>query len=555
MPETFLVYGPPGCGKTTWIVRQAAAALERYDTGDAFDTSPILFSSLTRAAAGELKLRGMDVPEDRIGTLHAHAFRALGKPKLATGKQLDEFNQLCKAEHIVSGETELPDRAIAVSKACSGDKLLGRYAVYRARLTPRNLWDVAVQRFADEYETWKRASGTMDFADLIDEAYAKCPTAPSEPRVLFQDEAQDSDRAQFRLLMKWAGAPSCEKLVVVGDPDQNLYEWRGSEPEAFHELQRDPKHVRVLKQSYRVPRTIHALAVRVMARAKRRRPVEYLARDIEGEIRTVDRRLTTASDAAYLVNDAVERYLATDFDEETKAPRVMFLASCEYMLTPIMQALRAKGIQYWNPYSRDRGGFNPLHPGHGRSAASRLLDYLRPSTAVWGDDARLWTAGELLAWTEHLESKGLLKRGAKAKVKELGETAASRLVEADELVGLFDSPDAFATAAELSIAWFENRLLSSKRSSYKFPLAVAKRHGAVELRRNPRVCVGTIHSVKGGEADVVYVAPDLSPQGFQAYRSAYPDPIYRLFYVAVTRARETLVLCRRAAPGSAFFSW
>jgi superfamily I DNA/RNA helicase len=59
------------------------------------------------------------------------------------------------------------------------------------------------------------------------------------------------------------------------------------------------------------------------------------------------------------------------------------------------------------------------------------------------------------------------------------------------------------------------------------------------------VVVGTIHSVKGGQADVVYLFPDLSPAGDAQYRRPGPtrDPVIRTFYVGATRARETLYIC------------
>jgi superfamily I DNA/RNA helicase len=57
--------------------------------------------------------------------------------------------------------------------------------------------------------------------------------------------------------------------------------------------------------------------------------------------------------------------------------------------------------------------------------------------------------------------------------------------------------------------------------------------------------VGTIHSVKGGQADVVYLFPDLSRAGDAQYRQCGPprDSVIRTFYVGVTRARETLYIC------------
>lgn len=59
------------------------------------------------------------------------------------------------------------------------------------------------------------------------------------------------------------------------------------------------------------------------------------------------------------------------------------------------------------------------------------------------------------------------------------------------------------------------------------------------FKEAPRLWVGTIHSVKGAEADVVYLWPDIS---YAATRDD-PDAVRRVFYVGMTRAREKVVLC------------
>jgi len=63
----------------------------------------------------------------------------------------------------------------------------------------------------------------------------------------------------------------------------------------------------------------------------------------------------------------------------------------------------------------------------------------------------------------------------------------------------------------------------------------------VDIDEDPNIYVGTIHSVKGGEADNVLLVTDVSfsPEGILAM-----DDELRVFYVAVTRAKERLyVLC------------
>jgi superfamily I DNA/RNA helicase len=53
--------------------------------------------------------------------------------------------------------------------------------------------------------------------------------------------------------------------------------------------------------------------------------------------------------------------------------------------------------------------------------------------------------------------------------------------------------------------------------------------------------------VKGGQADVVYLFPDMSQAGDAQYgRDGAPrDSVIRQFYVGATRAREKLYICAR----------
>ena len=63
------------------------------------------------------------------------------------------------------------------------------------------------------------------------------------------------------------------------------------------------------------------------------------------------------------------------------------------------------------------------------------------------------------------------------------------------------------------------------------------------------------NSVKGAEADVVIVFPDISLRGAQHYamrQGEQFEQILRQFYVAVTRTRDILVLCQGLSRGMFF---
>jgi superfamily I DNA/RNA helicase len=79
---------------------------------------------------------------------------------------------------------------------------------------------------------------------------------------------------------------------------------------------------------------------------------------------------------------------------------------------------------------------------------------------------------------------------------------------------------------------------------------VAEAHGAETLTKTPQIIAGTIHSVKGGEADVVYLFPDLSYAGMTEWIGNGTAAVRRLFYVGMTRSRESLILCQRASSRS-----
>ena len=52
----------------------------------------------------------------------------------------------------------------------------------------------------------------------------------------------------------------------------------------------------------------------------------------------------------------------------------------------------------------------------------------------------------------------------------------------------------------------------------QFPADIADVRGPQALMESPQVIVGTIHSVKGGEADAVVLFPDLSQAGDASYQ-------------------------------------
>lgn len=571
------VIGPPGCGKTSRLADICQKAARH------FGGEKVLVCSLTRAARREVVQRQIPVPRQQIGTMHSFAYRALGNPEIAdTPKGLAAFNEWIVAEghptyRLTVDGLEVDDMATEAGSAIqtSGDRAYAEYGIARARLEAMDGLPHLTRAFAEKWDQFKKESGMLDFADLLEMAYRDVALAPGNPQVFLMDEGQDTPKLGMRLIRKWG--EQAEHFFVVGDPLQNLYHWAGTDPEAFTYPVLPAAQQEVLAQSYRVPAKVHALALRWVAPLKkaieeqmgqeilyypRREDLgHHLPHDerwgetVDGTIRALQTATFKYPDLA--VRDA-ERYLAA-------GKSVMFQTSCSYMLQPIISVLRKAGISFHNPYRETRGDWNPLST-KGTSASTRLLSFLRLDDTVWGEDTRLWNAKELWHWVELLEAKGLLKRGAKDAIRE----AASQSVPAAEdgspgtgelkladLDQWFESMDVVMAILEAfeeqrAIEWLRPRILATKRKALEFPIAIAQKYGASRLLDEPKVIVGTIHSLKGSQADVVYLFPDLSSAGMENWNRPGPDRegVRRAFYVGITRAYETLVLCQRSSPAA-----
>jgi len=85
-------------------------------------------------------------------------------------------------------------------------------------------------------------------------------------------------------------------------------------------------------------------------------------------------------------------------------------------------------------------------------------------------------------------------------------------------------------------------------------ISIDKREYYLEILRNgytldgePQVFIGTIHSVKGGEARNVAIRTDLTKSASEAFE-AEPDVEHRVFYVGVTRAQQNLFVIYPSTP-------
>ena len=315
----------------------------------------------------------------------------------------------------------------------------------------------------------------------------------------------------------------------------NLYKWRGADPKVFYESPITEDHERILSQSYRVPRDVWSQAMGWIGRDQTRRQVAYQPRDEEGKVIRRDATWKTPDSLLLDIEDAL-----------ANGKSVMALASCSYMLRPLIAVLRQAGIPFHNPYRRNRGDWNPLGRAKGRakgkvSGSERLLAFTQ--MVEMGE----WSRDNLWRWLEAVKVKNVYRNEGKEWLEWL-ELLDDMWVSHDDLHMIL-TDEAIGAGMSGDLGWLSQQLLASKRRGMEYPMDIYEARGREALEKSPQVVVGTVHSVKGAEADVVCLFPDLSPRGMEEWDSGDPHQqadVYRLFYVAMTRAKESLVI---AEPG------
>jgi len=533
----FRVYGPPGTGKTTRLAtRDIPRAVNK------FGPDRVVVTSFSRAAAREVSNKksrdtGETIPvnPEHVGTTHSLCYHALGRPELVI-KHIPEWNDRFPRYYIPPASLGAMDEGIKDNKESTmGNQpnYLHITDIYRAKMQPMDTWDRPSIEFMKEWSKFKKKKLIMDFTDLIEVCRDKHPYAPGSPSVIFVDEAQDFTKLQLSLVRSWGA--SAKWIVLVGDDDQCLYSFTGCDPMSLIHPKIPDKHKTVLSQSYRIPRAVHQKAMSIIKNVRTREPKEYKPKDLDGIVR-MSMANFRAPETAIVEAEAYAKQGKT----------VMFLSTCDYMLNVLKKRLRERSLPFHNPYRMKRGDWNPLKSNMtGTSAKDLIINF-----SDHGMDDNYWNIPQFIKWAKFLKvgDEGLIRKVGKKAIKQLEQAVEENLPglhTCREVLPQILSPVAVQKALDRNLNWLYDNLIGRRQTTMTYPISVYDRHGLDALSQTPKIIIGTIHSVKGGEADIVYLFPDISSAAEEeATTITGMDAIYRMFYVGITRAKEELIIAQ-----------
>jgi len=492
------ICGPPGTGKTTYLLKLIEEAAKKYDPGR------IGAVSLTNAAIEEMRDRvkrqtGLSKSAAKnIRTIHSTCFRLLGlKKEQVADKKIKEFNEAYPEWRMpLNVEVTEDDEFASSLETFTPEQNKKRFAeiqMLRHQLIPVEQWpDQRCKAMFIDWKRWMRENDYLDFTGMLEDTLMQ-GLAPNID-ILLIDEAQDMSRLSVELLELWG--TDTTSTVYVGDSDQAILRFAGAVPEAFMNL--DHTWTKVLGQSYRVPKKVHQYAMNIINQIKIRDDAPYKPTNVEGSvIRCVEPDLTL--DGTHMI-----------------------LGRCNYHLNRWRHYLINRNIPWHNPYRPGDLNFNPVGTKMWRAARS-YVNLCRGNSIKEKD---------LRHMVKNMIAEGNILHGMKSKITEM---------DLDESIDMFGI---------ISSGLFTNSFLTFEKTIEEIFKLVGQSGDMLktcdDVLADPKVILGTFHSVKGGEASHVWLDMGTSPECLRGCANdveKFYDEV-RVAYVGITRAKQTVGLLK-----------
>lgn len=539
------VVAGPGTGKTKTLVSRILYLLETRKVRP----SQITAVTFTNQAAGELRERiaaglgkGRNVRQMQIGTFHAICLELLKRAGV---------------DFTLADEMQTMEAAEQVTQRC-GLKMAPGEFLRRVSNRKAGLCQEEPEGFPEAYEAYQAYLDSMrllDFDDLLLHALSYMETEQGQKAeggrfsYLLVDEFQDSSPLQYRLMKAWNQGG--REVFVIGDPDQSIYGFRGSDAACFERLAQDFEGLKTIRlvQNYRSVPAVTESAVCLIDKNPGQKRILAATRPAATKVRLVHAK--SAMGEAIFIAKEINRMVGGldmldaqegDAVREEKIPRsfdqIAVLYRTHRQGELLEKCLRREGIPYVV------AGREEFLSGEKVKGCMAFLRYLaNPADMasrrlslklVWGLEDNEISRAVLDAKAEEYRAS-LFKGKPEKLIRQWMEEWD--LTEDSDMQKLLGMAMFYKTAQELT----EMICLGVESD--------LKRCGTKRYQADC-VTLMTLHGSKGLEFPVtmIYgVNQGSIPYENQA-RPAQEEEERRLFYVGMTRARDELILTTSGEP-------
>ncbi|MCR4924091.1 MAG: ATP-dependent helicase [Lachnospiraceae bacterium] len=582
-----LLLAGPGSGKTKVLVGRICTLIDKYGV----DPKRILVLTFSREAAGEMQLRFKNQFRSdhkynsessvHFGTFHAVFYHILKKQGLYNESSILSHRE--KKEYIRSAARSLNIKEAedegwqeemllriqsAKKQKFEGDKAASEDEEDEGR---------AFIKLKEAYTLRCRREKKIDFDDMILECIKLLKEIPKVLKKwqekfdhILVDEFQDIDSMQYEILKLLSGDK--KNLFMVGDDDQSIYGFRGAKPAIMQRLKEDFPQICILrlKINYRCRQRIIDTAERVIKKNKNRYEKKQTSfSELEGEV--YELTFKDGNEEALYVADTVESLIKENSD---KRIGILYRTGrngdhLENFIKErnLLYTRSEEGRDYYdNEYIMDIISYfylsidrrekkwilrilNKPERGLSREAffspeSDRATDVFMALRSYYKYDREKILLIDKLEGDMDFIKNMPLKAAALYILKGVGygEYLDTGLLECDDksliIKGFLSIASGYAGIYDF-IGAYEKSLRRKERV----------RSDKSSVKGESRIVLQTVHASKGLEYDIVFIA-GLQEGIFPHKRAKSPEEIEeerRLFYVALTRAKERVYLLGRKA--------
>ncbi len=584
-----MIVAGAGSGKTRVLTYKIA-----YLVDSGISPYEILALTFTNKAAGEMKKRVISLTGDNaqkiwIGTFHSIFARILRSEAERLGYSrnfsiYDEDDSVSLIKKIIQEENFSTDK-LNPHAVQSFISKLKTDIILPKNFVPnnKNPFEKFIKEIYSKYQSSLARSNAMDFDDLLIkpiELFKIYPEILEKYQERFKfilvDEYQDTNRAQYivlKLLSK-----KYLNISIVGDDAQSIYRWRGAKIDNIFDFQSEFKKVKIFKleQNYRSTKMILAVADDIIKKNKKKIEKKlWTANKVGEKVHIIE--MVSDRDEAFRIAKLIKEEIHTrkiNFKDiavlyRTNAQSRSFEEtfrnnSIPYNIIGGIKFYQRKEIKDILSYLKVIANTNDneallralnLKEGIGKTTIEKIQQiaknkninlYDALKTISSNDEFKSGIKNTLINFVDFITKYITLKDELKVHelvgsvIDEMGIITKLKLENTSDADERINNIQEFKSAIREYYDTNENPTLEGFLEQVSLITDIDE----LDDKKNA-VTLMTAHSAKGLEFEVVFITgmeEGLFPVSNSFYNEDEMEEERRLFYVAVTRAKEKLYI-------------